>query len=43
VSIGIQAAVVAVGGTPPAVACCAGSCRLDVTLPALSVTTIALR
>jgi len=41
--VAAQAAVVAVGGTPPAVACCGGGCRLDLSLAATSVTTIILR
>ncbi|MGH7297035.1 MAG: glycoside hydrolase family 44 protein, partial [Polyangiaceae bacterium] len=38
-----KAGVVAVGGTAPAVACTGGTCSLTITMPALSVTTLALR
>lgn len=40
---GAQAAVAALPGAAPAVACAGGSCSLSVTLPATSATTIVLK
>lgn len=41
--VGTSAAVVAVGGAPPVVACTSGTCTLTYTMPPMSATTMILR